>query len=191
MDRDEMLNKIDAIRQTIGSDNLPTIYLLHGDLDDIDINLLYNHPKVKAMISLTKGEGFGRPLLEFTTSKKLVIASNWSGHIDFLDSKFSYLISGEIKQIHPSAVVDKMLLKESGWFSVDEGDVGKMWIEVFSNYKKYIDAGKRQGHLSRTQFSFDKMTDKLKEIINNKFDKPKVLQLPTLKKLELPKINKI
>jgi hypothetical protein len=191
MDRDEMLNKIDAIRQTIGSDNLPNIYLLHGDLDDIDINLLYNHPKVKAMISLTKGEGFGRPLLEFTTSKKLVIASNWSGHIDFLDSKFSYLVSGEIKQIHPSAVVDKMLLKESGWFNVDEGDVGKMWIEVFSNYKKYIDAGKRQGHLSRSQFSFDKMTDKLKEIINNKFDKPKVLQLPTLKKLELPKINKI
>ena len=186
-----MLNKIDAIKQTIGSDNLPNIYLLHGDLDDADINLLYNNPKVKAMISLTKGEGFGRPLLEFTISKKLVIATDWSGHKDFLNSKFSYLISGEIKQIDPSAVVDKMLLKEAGWFSPNEGDIGKMWIDVYSNYKKYIDAGKRQGHLSKTEFSYDKMAEKLKSIIDSKFDKPKVLQLPTLKKLELPKINKI
>jgi hypothetical protein len=191
MDRDEMLNKIDAVRQTIGSDNLPNVYLLHGDLDDTDMNLLYNHPKVKAMVSLTKGEGFGRPLLEFTTSKKLVIASDWSGQKDFLNSKFSYLISGEVKQIHSSAVVDKMLLKESGWFSPNEGDIGKMWSEVFNNYKRYIDAGKRQSHLTKTDFSFDKMTEKLKSIIDSKFDKPKVLQLPTLKKLELPLVNKI
>jgi hypothetical protein len=191
MDRDEMLNKIDAIKQTIGSDNLPNIYLLHGDLDDADINLLYNNPKVKAMVSLTKGEGFGRPLLEFTISKKLVVATDWSGHKDFLNSKFSYLISGEIKQIDSSAVVDKMILKEAGWFSPNEGDIGKMWIDVYSNYKKYIDAGKRQGHLSKTEFSYDKMAEKLKSIIDSKFDKPKVLQLPTLKKLELPKINKI
>jgi hypothetical protein len=191
MDRDEMLNKIDAIRQTIGSDNLPNIYLLHGDLDDTDINLLYNHPKVKSMVSLTKGEGFGRPLLEFTTSKKLVVASNWSGHTDFLNSKFSYLISGEVKQLHHSAVVDKMLLKEASWFSPNESDINKMWIQVYSNYKKYIDAGKRQGHLSKTEFSFDKMTFILKNIIDTKFDKPKVLQLPTLKKIQLPKINKI
>jgi hypothetical protein len=66
-----------------------------------------------------------------------------------------------------------------------------MWIDVYSNYKKYIDAGKRQGHLSKTEFSYDKMAEKLKSIIDSKFDKPKVLQLPTLKKLELPKINKI
>ena len=60
-----------------------------------------------------------------------------------------------------------------------------------TDYKKYIDAGKRQGHLSKTEFSYDKMAEKLKSIIDSKFDKPKVLQLPTLKKLELPKINKI
>ena len=191
MDRDEMLSKIDAIKKSIGSDNLPNIYLLHGDLEDTDINLLYNHPKVKAMISLTKGEGFGRPLLEFSLSKKLVIASDWSGHKDFLDSKFSYLISGQIKQIHQSVVVDKMLLKESAWFAPNETDINKMWIDVFNNYKKYIDAGKRQAHKSKTEFSFDKMTELLSEIIEKNFNKPKVLQLPTLKKIELPKINKI
>ena len=49
------------------------------------MNQLYNHPKVKAHISLTHGEGFGRPLLEATISEKPVIVSNWSGHLDFLN----------------------------------------------------------------------------------------------------------
>jgi hypothetical protein len=74
MDRDEMLRKIDQVRSTV-SGNLPNIYLLHGEIDDKDMNNLYNHPKVKAMFNLTKGEGFGRPLLEFTLSKKPIIVS--------------------------------------------------------------------------------------------------------------------
>lgn len=191
MDREEILSKIDAVRQSIDSKDLPNIYLLHGDLEDQDMNLLYNHSKVKAMVSFTKGEGFGRPLLEFTLSKKLVIASDWSGHKDFLDPKFSYLIPGEIKQIHDSAVVPNMLIKESGWFAPDLAVIGKMWDDVFKNYKKYEDAGKRQGHRSKTEFSFDKMTELLSNIIEKKFDKPKVLKMPELKRIELPKLNKI
>ena len=45
------------------------------------------------MINLTKGEGFGRPLLEFTRSKKPIIASNWSGHLDFLNPEFASLVT--------------------------------------------------------------------------------------------------
>ena len=45
-------------------DKLPNVYLLHGDLTDEEMNQLYNHPKVKAHLTFTHGEGFGRPLLE-------------------------------------------------------------------------------------------------------------------------------
>ncbi len=31
---------------------------------------MYNHPKVKAHVSFTHGEGFGRPLLEASISEK-------------------------------------------------------------------------------------------------------------------------
>ena len=65
-------------------------------MTDSEINQLYNHPKVKAMLSFNKGEGFGRPLLEFTTTGKPVIASNWSGQLDFLNKDFATSISGEI-----------------------------------------------------------------------------------------------
>jgi hypothetical protein len=76
---------------------------LHGELSDKEINYLYNHKKVKALVSLTKGEGFGRPLLEFSLVKKPIITTNWSGHTDFLDPKFTTLIEGELKPIHKSA----------------------------------------------------------------------------------------
>ena len=99
MDREEVLKKIDAIRNDVKSPTLPNIYLLHGELEDSQMNFLYNHPKVKAMLSFTKGEGFGRPLLEFTLSQKPLLASGWSGHLDFLDPEFANLIPGEVKAV--------------------------------------------------------------------------------------------
>ena len=77
LDRTALLKKIDGVRNSVKG-SLPNIYLIHGEVSDEEINNLYNHPKVKAMVCLTKGEGFGRPLLEFSLVKKPIIASGWS-----------------------------------------------------------------------------------------------------------------
>ena len=77
MDREEMLNRIAQIRSSVNSNNIPNIYLLHGEFSDQEISQLYNHPKVKAFVSLTKGEGFGRPLLEFSLIKKPICSDDW------------------------------------------------------------------------------------------------------------------
>lgn len=193
MDRDELIKRIKAIRSTVNSTNLPNIYLLHGEFTDEEMNSLYNHPKVKAMVSLTKGEGFGRPLLEFSLTNKPIITTNWSGHIDFLDSEFTTLLPGQLTNIHPSAA-NGMLLKEAQWFSVDLGHVGHYLKDVFENYKNYTDKAKRQGYHSRTNFSFEKMKEKLDSIFKERipeFPKQVQLQLPQLKKIELPKLKKV
>jgi len=192
MDRDEMLEKINKIRTSVGKDNeLPNVYLLHGELTDEEINELYNHPKVKAHVTFTKGEGYGRPLLEASVSQKPVIAPNWSGHIDFLDAEMSVLLPGEVKQIHPSAVVQNMLLAESGWFTVDYKRASEILEDVYKNYKKYVEGAKRQAYRSRTEFSLEKMAEKLNSIIEEKVPKQVTLKLPQLKKVELPKLKKI
>ena len=192
MDRDEMLDKIQKIRAAVGKDNeLPNIYLLHGELEDSEVNELYNHPKVKAHVSFTKGEGYGRPLLEASISQKPVIVSNYSGHLDFLNPEMSILLPGEIKQIHPSAVVQNMLIPESGWFTVDYKKASETLEDVYKNYNKYLDGAKRQSYRSRTEFSLDKMGEKLIELIDNKIPKPVQLKLPQLKKIELPKLKKV
>jgi len=190
MDRDVILEKINQIKSMVGWEDIPNIYLIHGELDDEDINNLYNHPKIKAMISLTKGEGFGRPILEFTTSKKPIIVSNWSGHLDFLNPEFCCMVNGELTQIHNSAVVQNMLIPESKWFNVNITDAKKYMKDVYEKYDKYLDNSKRQAYKTKTEFSFEKM----KELLNTYLEEiPKQVQLklPSLKKIELPKLKKL
>jgi len=157
------------------------------------MNDIYNHPKVKAMVSLTKGEGFGRPLLEFTQSKKPIICSNWSGTVDFLNKEFVTMIDGTLENVHPSAA-NQWLLKESQWLSVDQGQVGHYMKDMFENYKNYIDGGKRQAYRNKMEFSWDKMKEKLDGYLTKyvpEFPKQVSLKLPSLKRIELPKLSKI
>ena len=188
--RDQIIDKINQIKATMGDQRLPNVYLLHGEFSDVEMNEIYNHPKVKAMVSLTKGEGFGRPLLEFSLTKKPILATNWSGHVDFLNSEFTSLINGELKNVDDSAVVKDMILKESQWFTPNSGEIGHYLKDMFKNYKKYAELGKRQAHFSKTNFSWGKMDEKLNEYLDKnipEFPKQVKLQLPKLKKIELPK----
>jgi hypothetical protein len=192
LDRDEILRKINLIKKSVNSKDLPNVYVLHGEFTDAEMNELYNHSKIKAMINLTKGEGYGRPLLEFSLTKKPIIATNWSGHTDFLNPEFTTLLPGKLTNVHPSAA-NQWLLKESQWFSVDLGHTGTVIKDVFEDYKKYIDGAKRQAHKSKIEFSWEKMKDKVDELFTKyipEFPKEVKLQLPTLKKIELPKLKK-
>jgi hypothetical protein len=193
MDRDELIKRIRTIKDTVKSTNLPNVYLLHGEFTDTEMNEIYNHSKVKAMVNLTKGEGFGRPLLEFSLTNKPIITTNWSGHTDYLNSEFTTLLPGAMNKVHPSAA-NNMLLAEAEWFNVDYGQAGYYLKDVFENYKGYAENAKRQGFQSRTKFSFDAMKNKLDEVFTNRipeFPKQVQLQLPKLKKMELPKLKKI
>jgi glycosyltransferase involved in cell wall biosynthesis len=193
VDRDEILKKIKLIAKSVNSKDLPNIYLLHGEFTDVEMNELYNHSKVKAMINLTKGEGYGRPLLEFSLTKKPIITTNWSGHTDFLKPEFTTMLPGQLTEVHPSAA-NGWLLKESKWFSVDHQQAANAMVDMFNDYKKYIDGGKRQAYRSKTEFSWDKMKDKIDELFTNyipEFPKEVKLQLPKLKKIELPKLQKV
>jgi hypothetical protein len=186
MDREEVLKKIDVIKNEVKTATLPNIYLLHGELEDSQMNFLYNHPKVKAMLSFTKGEGFGRPLLEFTLSQKPLLASGWSGHLDFLDPEFANLIPGEVKAVDKSAVND-FILEQGGWFNIDQGYAISVMKDVFENYKKYLPKAKQLAFRNKQNFSLDKMTEKLDTIFEAFVPKKVELKLPKIDKIELPK----
>ena len=183
IDREQMLAKIRAIRATIS--NPPNVYLVHGDLEQVELNSLYNHPKVKVHVSFTKGEGFGRPLLEASLSGKPVVSTNWSGHIDFL-SPHSILLPGEVKQVHPSAVIEGIILPESGWFYVNYNYASKILKDMFKHYKKYLPAATKQLSHSKNNFSLDKMNNDFKALITATVPKqPEAIQL------KLPKLEKV
>ena len=192
MDRNVILDKINKIKKSVNSKDLPNIYLLHGDFNDSEVNELYNHSKVKAMVSLTKGEGFGRPLLEFSLVKKPIMTTNWSAHTEFLSKEFTTLMNGELKNLHPS-VLNDWFVKEAQWFNVNPMEVNHYLKDIFENYKKYQNNANRQSYKSKTEFSWDKMKEKLDTILTSRipeFPKEIQLKLPNLKKIELPKLQK-
>ncbi len=194
MDRENILNKIDQIRSSVGAQKLPSIYFIHGELSNKEINELYNHKKVKAMISLTKGEGFGRPLLEFSLVKKPIITTNWSGHLDFLHPEYTTLINGELKNVHKSAAVKDMILEQSQWFTPSFGETGYYLRDVFENYKSYKEKAVRQAYQSKTSFSFEGMKSTIDNLISQyapEFPQEVKLKLPKIKKIELPKLKKV
>lgn len=186
LSRDEILDRIKAIKSSIPGSNLPNIYLINGEFNDKEINELYNHPKVKSMISFTKGEGFGRPLLEFSLTGKPIIATNWSGHIDFLNPEFVSLLPGVLENVHPSAA-NNWLVQESQWFKVNEQSGMSQMKEVFKKYKQYHTLGKKQKYYAKNNFSYDKM----KELLDGILDKniPEIAQQVKLNLSQLTKID--
>lgn len=184
-DRDIILKKIEEVKSKVSAKKLPNIYLLHGEVTDEAMNDLYNHTKVKAMVSLFRGEGFGRPLLEFAAVNKPIISSYWSAPLDFLDKEFTYFVSGKLENVHKSALVPNIILNNSQWFTASESDAIKMYRDIYSDYKKACVKAKRQGHKVRTNFTMDKMAEDLKTIIEKSESYPKFVHL------NIPDISKI
>ena len=189
-DRENILANISNIRNIVGNYNLPNIYLIHGELNDSEVNYIYNHSKVKAMACLTRGEGFGRPLLQFSTTGKPIIASGWSGHTDFLRGDCNYLVGGKLEDIHPSAVIEKLLLPQSKWFTFNEKQAKDSLKYVYKNYKKAINLGRKQKSITLKHYSFEKMQELLSDLINKYvpfFPVENTFVVPTPKKISLPK----
>jgi glycosyltransferase involved in cell wall biosynthesis len=183
LDREVTIKKI---KEVLGKDygQIP-VYLLHGDLTEAEMNGLYEHPKVKAMLNFTKGEGFGRPLLEFSLTGKPIIVSGWSGHLDFLKNG-ALLLEGELKEVHESAA-DQFLLKEAKWFNVNISKALSVIKDVYKNYDKYKVESSKLGKQNKQNFSLGKMTE-LFDVILNQYGIYSKVQ-PKFQQLQLPKLK--
>lgn len=182
----ELRKRIEMIKGMINSKNLPNVYILDGDLSDEEMNSLYNHPKVKAHLSFTRGEGFGRPLLEACVSGKPIIASNWSGHLDFLHPDYNFLVGGELQQVDKSAA-NKWILESSKWFGINLGEAGGVMKWIYDNYKKAVERSRKNRKYVKDNFTLDNMSSKLSQIL----DSSKVGEAPQQVELKLPKLKKV
>ncbi len=186
VDRNDILDKIKTIKSSIRAKKLPNVYLIHGDFTDDQMNQLYNHPKVKAHVTFTHGEGFGRPLLEAAQSGKPIIASNWSGHLDFLHGSYCSLIPGSLVKVPKGAYPKDYIFEgESQWFQVNYQVASQILKDIYNNYKKYK-VKAYQLKVYTQAFSFEKMKDRLDELLTPILD-----SLPKQVDLKLPKLKKI
>lgn len=188
MDRMDIEGRINQVRDMFGTAKLPNVYLVHGDLTDAEMNSLYNHPKVKAFVSFTKAEGFGRPLLEFSATCKPIIAPHYSGQADFLKKDFICALPGQLTPIHPSAQ-NEFLIADAKWFSVDYGYASAMMKDVRKNYKKWAELAKRQRYFVNSTFTKTAVAEVYKQVLETvdtgleSIPKPIELKLPKLQKI--------
>jgi hypothetical protein len=194
IDREETRRKIDEVLKSFG-DKCPSVYLIHGDMEETDMSNLYHHPKVKAMISFAKGEGYGRPMAEFTLTGKPIIASGWSGQLDFLPAENAVLLEGSLTQVDESAA-DQFCMKEAQWFTVNYSNAANRIYDVYNKYNSYLEksAGLKENTLNN--FTLDKMHTKFTELMDTyvkkqpqfvPFNAPKV----NASKMQIPKLNKV
>ena len=151
IDRAHTENKIKSLLEKY-SDRKCKVYLLHGDMTQEQLNSLYCHPKIKAYISLTHGEGYGLPLFEAAYNGLPVICSGWSGQCDFLyaphkddgkkkkkKGKKPYFAEVEytLGPIPKESVWPGVLQEDSMWCYPQEGSYKMRLRQVRNNYDKW------------------------------------------------------
>jgi hypothetical protein len=192
MDKDAILKKIRIVESQVQGD-LPKIYLIHGELNDVEMNALFNHEKVKCHISFTHGEGFGHPLLLASLSGKPLLVSDWSGHLDFLSTNKDCLLPGRVEPI-PAGSANQWLIKESAWFNVSYSLAEeRMKQYYFSMSQRIKDNAVTLANHNAKHFSTQSMDKTLQAIFEKyvpEFAVEQKIVIPQLK-MNVPSVPKV
>jgi hypothetical protein len=196
MDKYDCINKIHdvtgMVKQAMPNAKLPNVYLLHGELEDNEMNSLYNHEKIKVHVSFTHGEGFGHPLLLATLSGKPVVTPKWSGHLDFLNPKYAKFFDGNLVPI-PDEAINDWFVKDARWFEVDYVDAGRKMKQYFTNYDpSLLELSEKLRIENAEKFSLQAMDKAFHALLDKyvpAFAVEETISLPPLKRLGLPKLT--
>jgi len=132
IDKNIVVSMLTALKKEIGHVDTPKFYLLHGEMSDDEVAGLYKHPNVKALVSMTRGEGFGLPMLEAAAAGLPVIATNWSAHTEFMNLGNWISVQYQLERVHPSRVDNVLFMSEARWAMPSETDF-KRRITKFRN----------------------------------------------------------
>ena len=132
IDRHITKNKIRQVLGQVKTGEYPKIHLVHGNMTSDEIISLYRHPDVKCLLSLTRGEGFGLPLLEAAACGLPVMTTNWSAQLDFLNLGKFIPIKYKLEEIPSDKVDQRIFFQGMKWANPDENDF-KIKIKKFRN----------------------------------------------------------
>ncbi len=166
-----------TLRKSIDPEAKCKVYLLHGDMSDGEMIGLYSHPKIKALVSISHGEGYGLPLFEAAYTGLPVVTTNWSGHCDFLNMPDKRRKKGSKKKtetfmkpmfgsveytlgpIQKEAVWEGVLQADSMWCYADKDSYQAVLGDIVGNYSKYEEMSSKLKEWVRKEFEAEKQYD--------------------------------
>lgn len=150
-------------------------YLLHGSMTDAEIHALYVEPKIKCLLSLSHGEGYGLPLFEAAYSGLPIISHEWGGQTDFLfvdeGGKKKGLfakVEFDLKEIQPEAIWDGLLEKDSKWAFPKEFSACTKMMEVYKDHGRFKGQAKKLKESILNNFSESKIHEKMVKLVYDK-----------------------
>ena len=180
IDREAITNNLKQILEQ-HKDRKCKVYLLHGDMSEGEMTSLYTHPKVKALVSLSHGEGFGLPLFEAAGWGLPVITTEWSGHTDFM---YCPNKEGKVKPhfarvdftlgpVQPEAIWEGVIEKDTMW-SFPVGNSAKSEMRaIYKDWDRYRGQAKRLALHIEKEFAAEKIYEGfVNEIIGKSNIKP-------------------
>ena len=175
MDEDLTRRRLKALVKSHG-DVKCRVYFIHGDMKEEEIHGLYNHDKVKALINLAHGEGFGLPMFEAAENELPVVTVGWSGHTDFLyapkkNKKTKKMqkrphfakVEYNLQPIQQEAVWQDVLIPESMWAYAHKGSYKKELRNVYKNYDFYKSQARKLKEYLQKEFTEEKQYKKFAE----------------------------
>ncbi|MFA5394959.1 MAG: hypothetical protein WC346_02965 [Methanogenium sp.] len=147
------------LRSLKGHRIYPMIHFIHGDMTDLEMSRLYTDPQVNAFVTCTSGEGFGRTLLEAVVSDLPILATGWSGHMDFLNPDLSTTFEFDLTPLTPENFCPGLLEPNMQWAIPKEGDVKRKLRRCVDSYSIAKERAIKLGSHCREKFSKEK-TDK-------------------------------
>jgi glycosyltransferase involved in cell wall biosynthesis len=162
IDRDRVEGALSTLIASKGEKKC-RIHLVHGRLTGDEMCGLYSHPKIKAFVTATHGEGFGMPIFEAVNAKLPVIATDWSGHLDFLsidDKKMFAKVDFELKQIEPQHVWQGVMEANTGWAFPSAASLRSRMREVYKDHGRFKSWANKLAEHNKEKFKKETVYDK-------------------------------
>ena len=164
IDKERTIGKIQSITSNY-PDMKCKVYVIHGDMVEDELHGLYHHPKIKALISISHGEGYGLPLFEAAYNELPIITTDWSGQCDFLYAKdkkgrmkpMFLRVDYELKHIQPEAVWDGVLQKDSMWCYAHENSFKSKLSDLKDHYGSHVKRAKTLAKHVKENFTEEKI----------------------------------
>ena len=136
------------------------VSLLHGDLSEGQMRGLYEHDKVKCLINIAHGEGFGLPLFEAARVGLPIATIPWSGQLDFLQingENYFSAIDCTLKPVQDEAVWEGVIQKDSMWAYAEKESYQNCLEHILENYEDCTEAALTLKEHINTNFSKERL----------------------------------